>query len=132
MTYEAALKMMGDVLEGLSCSEMVEPGAPLTEDAVLIGPAAILDSLGFVTFVAEVEDRLNHGRDEPLELILAEIWQFSTENPSFTAGILADYCAKMIRHAAAEGGTVTSLLETRCRNWGLADVTTAIVPTDRE
>ena len=87
---------MADVLESLRRSEMAEPGAPLTEDAVLIGAAAILDSLGFVTFVAEVADRLNHERHEPLELILTEIWEFDTENPSFTAGILADYCAKMI------------------------------------
>lgn len=96
MTYEAALKMMVDVLEGLRRSEMAEPGAPLTEDAVLIGAGAILDSLGFVTFVAEVEDRLNHERDEPLELILTEIWEFNTENPSLTAGILAEYCAKIV------------------------------------
>lgn len=96
MTREAALKMMAEVVEGLRRSDMAEPGAPLTEDTVLIGAGAILDSLGFVTFVAEVEDRLNSDRDEPLELILTEIWEFNAENPSLTAGILADYCARLV------------------------------------
>lgn len=96
MTNESALKMMSDVLEGLRRSEMVEPGPPLTKDSVLIGSDAILDSLGFVTFVAELEDRLSNGRGEPLELILTDIWEFNSENPSLTAGILADYCAKVV------------------------------------
>jgi hypothetical protein len=87
--------MMSEVLEGLRRSDMAEPGEPLTEHTVLIGAGSILDSVGFVTFVAEVEDRLNSKRDEPLELILTEIWEFNAENPSLTAGILADYCAKL-------------------------------------
>lgn len=97
MTREAALEMMAEVMEGLRRSEMAESGARLTDSSVLIGPGAILDSLGFVTFVAEVEDRLNSDRAEPLELILTEIWEFNAENPSLTAGILADYCARLLK-----------------------------------
>lgn len=100
MTYEAALQMMAETLEGLRRSEMAEPGAPLTADTVLIGAGAILDSLGFVTFVAEVESRINEERDEPLDLILTEIWEFNSENPSLTAGILAEYCAKLVTKAS--------------------------------
>lgn len=99
MTRDGALKMMTDVLEGLRRSEMAERGPPLTENTVLIGAGASLDSLGFVTFIAEVEERLSHDRDDPLELILTEIWEFNSENPSLTAGLLADYCAKMVTKA---------------------------------
>lgn len=96
MTREAALQMMADVLEGLRRSDMAEPGRPLDADSVLIGPGAVVDSVGFVTLVAEIEDRLNRERDEPLELILTEIWQFNINNPSLSAGILADYCSKIV------------------------------------
>lgn len=99
MTHEAALTMMAAVLEGLRRSGMAEAGQPLTKDSVLIGAGAILDSLGFVTFVAEVEDRLSHEAGTPVELILTEIWEFNTENPALTAGILADYCVKVTAQA---------------------------------
>lgn len=96
MTRDAALKMMAEVLEGLRRSSMAEPGQPLTAGTVLIGAGAILDSIGFVTFIAEVEDRMNAEREQPLELILTDIWHFNVDNPSLTAGILADYCSKIL------------------------------------
>ena len=96
MTREAALALMADVIEGLRRSDMAAAGGPLTDGTVLIGPGAILDSIGFVTFVAEIEDRLSGGRGEPIELILTEIWEFNSENPSLTAGILADYCSRLL------------------------------------
>ena len=95
MTRNDAVKMMSEVLEGLRRSEMAEAGVPLDESTVLIGPGSVLDSVGFVTFVAEMEDRLNTDRAEPIELILTDIWEFKSENPSLTAGILADYCARL-------------------------------------
>lgn len=99
MTHEAALNMMADVLEGLRRSGMAEPGPSLTRNSVLIGAGSILDSLGFVTFVAEVEDRLSNEGGTAVELILTEIWEFNTENPALTAGILADYCVKVTTQA---------------------------------
>jgi hypothetical protein len=96
MTRDAALKMMSEVVEGLRRSGMAEPGAPVTENTVLIGAGSILDSVGFVTFIAEIEDRLSSERDEPVELILTEIWEFNAENPSLTAKILADFCASLV------------------------------------
>ena len=96
MTREQALAMMGEVIEGLRRSAMVPAGAALGPETVLIGPGAVLDSLGFVTFIAEMEDQLNRDRAEPVELILTEIWDFSLENPTLTASILADYCARTL------------------------------------
>lgn len=96
MTREAALNLMADVLEGLRRSDMAEPGRPLTEGTVLIGAGAVLDSVGFVTFVAELEDRLGGDRNDPVELILTDIWQFNADNPSLNAGVLADYCASIV------------------------------------
>ena len=95
MTREAILLMMADILEGLRRSGMAESGKALTEDDVLIGTRLILDSIGLVTFIAEVEDRINENRDEPIELILTDIWEFKSETPSLTVGMLADYCAKI-------------------------------------
>lgn len=100
MTREAALGMMAEVLEGLRRSGMADPGDPLSTDTVLIGAGAVLDSVGFVTFVAEVEDRLNADRKEPLEVILTEVWQFNADDPSLNAGILADYCAHLVTGGA--------------------------------
>lgn len=96
MTRATALEMMADVLEGLRRSDMVDPGDPLNEDTVLIGARAVVDSVGFVTFIAEVEDRLNRERAEPIELILTDIWQFNADSPSLSAGVLADYCATIV------------------------------------
>jgi len=90
------LEIMADALEGLRRSEVAEPGPALNAETVLFGARAVLDSIGFVTFIAEAEDRLSEGRDTPIELVLTEIWEFSAEEPSLTAGVLANYCAKRL------------------------------------
>lgn len=101
MTRDEALLTMGDVLEGLRRSGVAEPGPALEAGSVLIGPRAILDSVGFVTFIAELEDRMSRGRAEPVELILTDVWEFNADDPSLTAGVLADYCAS----TGAAGGS---------------------------
>lgn len=96
MTSDTALQVMAEALESLRRSGIAEAGSVLTAETVLIGPDAVVDSVGFVTFVAEIEDRLSRGLDEPIELILTDIWQFNAEDPSLKAGALADYCARTL------------------------------------
>ncbi|MBM4433632.1 MAG: hypothetical protein FJ028_00705 [Chloroflexi bacterium] len=96
MKRDEALELMREILEGLRRSGLAEAGDPLGAETVLIGAGAALDSVGFVTFIAELEDRLSAGRREPVELILTDVWQFNRDDPFLSAGVLADYCAQEV------------------------------------
>lgn len=63
---------------------------PLTEDTPLMGGDAAIDSLGLVTVIVEVEQRLQD--DHGVSVILADERAMSQHHSPFrTAGTLADY-----------------------------------------
>ena len=91
---EVILGALQDVLVGAE-------GEPLTpdEDTRLIGRASVLDSMGLVTLIVEVEQRLEDEHD--LVVVLADDRAMSqTRSPFLSVGTLADYVLQL----AAEQG----------------------------
>jgi acyl carrier protein len=81
------------VLESLN-EVFIQAGTPapgaLTDDTVLVGAEAVLDSLGVVQLIVEVEQRVeqNHG----ISVTLANDKAMSQRNSPFrTIGVLADH-----------------------------------------
>lgn len=69
--------------------------AQLTEETRLIGQGAILDSLGLVSLIVEVEQRLADELD--LTLILADERAMSQKRSPFrSVGSLADYICELV------------------------------------
>ncbi len=65
------------------------------EDTYLIGQDALLDSMGLVTLVVDLEQRLEEEYD--LTLVLADERAMSQKNSPFrSVGSLADYICRMI------------------------------------
>ncbi len=92
---DVILAALQDVLAG-------EPsGQPaLDETTRLIGRAAVLDSMGLVTLIVEVEQRLE--ADFDLVVVLADDRAMSqTRSPFLSVGSLADYVMKL---ATEQGG----------------------------
>lgn len=67
----------------------------ITEDTVLVGANAVLDSLGVVSLIVEVEQRLE--LDYNVSLTLANDRAMSQRNSPFrTIGVLADYIGTLL------------------------------------
>jgi acyl carrier protein len=89
----AALK---EVLEQAA----LPPLASLTEDTVIVGKDAVLDSLGVVSLIVEVEQALEQKHD--VSITLASDKAMSAKNSPFrTVGVLADHVLQTIAEGAA-------------------------------
>lgn len=90
---QTALTLIQDSLDSLYRSGTVKSEISVSEDTVLMGSdvADGLDSLGFVNFVMDVEDRLQKDLDGDYPVILTDIGGFDVNNPVLTAGVLADH-----------------------------------------
>jgi len=73
---------------GLTKTEM-----KVDRTTVLLGNGATLESIAFVTFVADLEDRLDRENGEPIYLVLSEIHEFNPSKASLAAGTLAQFIA---------------------------------------
>jgi hypothetical protein len=67
----------------------------LKEAMQLLGPDSLLDSIGFVTFVTDVEDRMQDQLGKECYFVLNDIGQFNVNNPILTAEVFASYMVKL-------------------------------------
>jgi acyl carrier protein len=78
--------------------EQAEEQVPedLSEETVIVGNSAVLDSLGVVSLIVEVEGRLE--MDHAISVTLASDRAMSQRSSPFrTVGVLADYMCSMIK-----------------------------------
>ncbi len=97
MEKRKALGLIQASLDSLRRSGTIKVEISATDDTVLMGGGADsgLDSLGFVTFIMDVEDRLSQETGEDLAIVLTDIQGFDINSPTLTAGILADHIATL-------------------------------------
>lgn len=68
---------------------------PLSEDTKLIGREAMLDSLGFVTLIIDIEQRILN--ELGIDLVITNERAMSLEHsPFLTVGTLVDYTTSLI------------------------------------
>ena len=74
--------------------------AQITDDTVLVGTDAVLDSLGVVSLIVEVEQRLEQAHG--VSVTLANDKAMSQKNSPFrTVGVLTDHVVAMAAEAAS-------------------------------
>jgi len=93
---QAAMTMIQESLDSLFRSGTLS--VQLTADEALIlmggGSEECLDSLGFVSFIMDLEERLEDSIGDEVPITLTEIDGFDVNNPVLTTGALADYVVK--------------------------------------
>ncbi|HEX3853286.1 MAG TPA: hypothetical protein VHW01_20120 [Polyangiaceae bacterium] len=96
----AALNIViASIQEVFAQTGMDAPGA-LTEDTVLVGKDAVLDSLGVVSLIVEVEQRVES--DHNASVTLANDKAMSARNSPFrTVGVLTDHVMAMVAEVSA-------------------------------
>ena len=96
ISNERALRLIQDSLSSLWRVGLLEHEVVVGGDTVLLGTGSPLDSIAFVTFVTDLEDRLNQQTNQEIFLVLNEIQEFNIDNPYLTAGTIAQYIVRLI------------------------------------
>lgn len=95
ISIKEAIQLMQDSINGMQRSGMIEEAVTVDTDTVILGSGSFLDSLGFVTFISDLEERLCVELDKEIYLVLNEIGEFNINNPFLSAGTIASYIEKI-------------------------------------
>jgi len=95
-TAENALKIAQETFDGLVKSETLETAVEATDETILLGKNSVLDSIGFITFLTDYEDRLQLAMDKECYLDFNEIIENNTGKLSLSVGILVQYAVKLV------------------------------------
>ena len=95
ITEQFASKLIKDSLSSLQRSGLIEQDVTIDKETVLLGTGSPLDSVAFVTLVADLEERLNRETGQELSLVLNEIHEFNVNVPYLTAETLSKYMIKL-------------------------------------
>jgi len=81
MQYDEIIATISDVLESLYKSDVIKSRIACTEGTILIGENAELDSLAFVTFISDLEERISLKAGTDIFFDLDQIADFNVSNP---------------------------------------------------
>jgi len=95
MDTQSALQLMQETFDSMQRSGMLEDAIIVNSDTVILGSGSSLDSLGFVTFISDLEERVSDKANQEHYLILTDIHDFNTEQSFLSVGTLAQYVAKI-------------------------------------
>lgn len=97
MIQEQALSVMQEVFDGMKKSGMFDENEILDSDTVILGVGSDFDSLGFVTFISDVEERVSDVVGAEIYLILSDIHEFNQDKTALSASTLASYIASITK-----------------------------------
>jgi len=94
MREQRAMELIRETIGGLAESGMIGP-VEVTPGTVLLGAGSPLDSLAFVTLIAELESRLQRETGKDVSLVLTELHDFTAGTPYLDAGTMARFTARL-------------------------------------
>ena len=77
---------------------LIDQEITVRDDTVLLGVGTALDSIAFVTFMTDMEDRLSLETGQEIFLVLEDVHEFNYENAYLSAEILARYIVSLSTH----------------------------------
>ena len=95
MDKNKALQIMQESFDSMHRSGMFEEALVVDSATVILGSGSSLDSLGFVTFISDMEERVSDESGQDHYLILSDIHEFNAEEAFLSAGTLAQYIEKI-------------------------------------
>jgi acyl carrier protein len=95
MTSEKTLQIMQEAFDSLKASDIIKVEVKVTPDTVILGKGSPLDSLGFVTLMTEMEDRMSRDTGQDIFFAINEITDFNMDNPFLSAIVFANYMATL-------------------------------------
>jgi acyl carrier protein len=94
MTRDQVLLLIQDSFDSLLSADLLTEPVVAADATTLLGPDSLLDSIAFVTFMVELEDRIHQTEGAAMSdfsLAINEIHERSSDESGLTVGSLADY-----------------------------------------
>ncbi len=90
-----ALELMQESATDLRRSGMIDHDLTVGSETPLLGADSQLDSMGFVTFITDLEDRLTRETGTDVQLVLDDVHDFNADQPYLSGGTLARYLGRI-------------------------------------
>lgn len=91
LSKENALLLIQEALDALHKSAILETKIHVGEETVLFGVGSSIDSMGFVTLITDIEERLNAITNKDLFIVLSDLEDLYPEAPVLSASMFAEY-----------------------------------------
>jgi len=88
MNYDDIMALMQEAVDSLYRAELVEEAIKLNKGTVLLGDNSALDSMGFVTFITEIEERVEDKTGIEFVVVIDKLHEFNEENSNLSIGSL--------------------------------------------
>lgn len=98
-TKERALQLIQEGVDSLVRGGVIENHIQVDATTILLGAGSTLDSLGFVSLVTELEDRMTAECSRDIFFVLDDVQDFNVDNPFLAAEVFISY---MMRLASEE------------------------------
>ena len=94
---EKILQIFQDSYEALFSGDYIEKEITVNENTNLIGGDSVLDSIGFVTLFAEVEERLSDLVGDEVFLVFEDIADLDLDEPELTVAVMINYIEGILK-----------------------------------
>lgn len=95
ITNERSIELIQETVQGLRRAGLLDNNLLVDDSTVLLGVGSELDSVAFVTLVSDLEERLSRETGTELFLVLDDLHEFNSDNPSLTVRTLAPYLVEL-------------------------------------
>jgi hypothetical protein len=98
-----AVRLIDETLDGLTRSRLIPAKLAIAPETVLLGSGSELDSMAFVTFFSDLEDRIQQRTGGEYYLVLNEIAPGESDGPELTVASLARHIERLTASPAQDG-----------------------------
>jgi hypothetical protein len=89
------MALMQESIDSLKRSGLIETALPVSDGAVLLGQESSLDSMGFVTFITDVEERLNRKTGKDVYIVLTDLQDKYPGAAQLSGAMFAEYLVSL-------------------------------------
>jgi acyl carrier protein len=82
-------------IESLKRAGTISNSINIQPDTVVLGKDSNFDSIGFITLITDIENKLEQNLGREVYIVLDEIDGFNANNPSLTISSLIEYIKKI-------------------------------------
>jgi len=95
MNIYEAIQIIQETLDSLTNSGMISEKITVDQSTVILGKGSPLDSITFVTFITDLEERLSEKTAKDCYFVIDEIGAFDINNPYLSVEAVANYMVNL-------------------------------------
>lgn len=91
MNYLEANQIIQETLNSLVLSGMLRDKISVEQNTVILGKGSSLDSITFITFITDLEEKLSQKTGKECYFVIDDIGSFDINNPFLSVEAIANY-----------------------------------------